>query len=193
MRISPGSRPLSSRLPSGTQEKNPLQRSEAVSDLFNNPINKEEEKGEVKLRLSYASRRFSKKLREDVDAFLKENPGIATSFEAIELPNNAYSRIEINKEPVRKMSAYLNWARIHEGRTEEPEEAEAPFLSLHESGKDEEMRALFERPAGSRHHRYLRRTHPPLPAPIPRTSPVGYRRAELLPAPADEALRASPR
>ena len=144
MRISSGSQPLSSRVPTGTQEKSPLQRSEMVSDLFNNPIQKEEEKGEVKLRLSYASRRLSKNLREGVETFLKENPEIATSFDAIELPDNAYSRIEINKEPVRKMSAYLNWVRIHEAREGEPEEAEAPFLSIHEAGKDEEMRALFE-------------------------------------------------
>lgn len=55
------------------------------------------------------------------------------------------------------------------------------------------MRGLAEMPAGSRRHRYLRQSRPPLPAPIPRTSPVGYRQVGLLPAPTAEAPRASPR
>lgn len=37
------------------------------------------------------------------------------------------------------------------------------------------MCALAEMPAGSRRHGYLRRIRPPLPAPIPRTTPAEYR------------------
>ncbi len=142
MRISSGLRSFGSRVPTESQGGGAVQRAEVVADLFNNPLAEEEGRRDVKLRLSHASRRLQQGLRQEIDVFLKDNPDTATLLDQVELPTNVYSRADPNSQPVRKVSAYLHWLRIHKSRTDEPGESEQTYIAVHEQEKDEELQGI---------------------------------------------------
>lgn len=118
-----------------------LRRSEMLADIFNNQESGKAS-GDVKVRLSNASRRLGEALRSRVDAFLKENKAVGKDLQAIELPEE--SRGSSKHLAVRRMGMYLQWLRIREGDDSELSEAEQPFEQLRSHGKDEEMRGLFQ-------------------------------------------------
>jgi hypothetical protein len=144
MRISSGLRSLNSRLPQGTQGKESLEKTEIVADLFNNPLSQKDSQGDSKLRLSNASRLMREELKNRTDKFLKENPNISKHLGEIHLEASAYSKIDPNSQPLRKITNYLHWLRIHEESEGEPTEQEAPYLAIHQEEKDNELRELFE-------------------------------------------------
>lgn len=125
----------------GASEGTRLRRSEMVADIFNNQ-DSGKAAGEVKLRLSHASRKLGEDLRTRVQDFLKANKDLASDLNNIELPEE--SRGSPKHLAVRRMGMYLQWLRIREiDETAELSEAEQPLQQLRQHGKDEEMRGLF--------------------------------------------------
>lgn len=121
-----------------------LRRSEVVSDIFNNRSDKKDTEGDVKLRLSHASRRISEGLRQRVSSFLKDEPELAQALEEIPLEEEGVKKGA--SQSVRRMSTYLQWVHIRGASDEGGEltEAELPYAAVQALGKDEEMASLFK-------------------------------------------------
>ena len=129
---------------SGSERQN---RSEFIADIFNNQVSGKEGKKDVKVRLSYTSRRLTQELNGRIGGFLKENHVIADELSKVELPENPYGSQASSNESLqgRKLFSYLNWLRIRENDdpTAEVAPAEEPFKAIQQEKKDEEIKAIY--------------------------------------------------
>ncbi len=121
-------------------EKSP--RSEAVADLFNNPLSGDEQRRDVKVRLSHASRRLNQELSQKVADFLKENSEVRQHLDQVPVDPPPRTREALQ---VRQLTSYLHWMRIYDSAEGawEASDHEQPYLSIHALGKNEEIGQIF--------------------------------------------------
>lgn len=123
-----------------------LQKADVINDIFNNRAESNDEKKDVKLRLSQTSRFLFHELKEKIHFFLEENKKIFQSLEKIPLPESEYTHRNQNSDlTMRKLSSYLHWLEIQKssGGKQEHTESEKPYIDIHKEGKDEEIKEIF--------------------------------------------------
>jgi hypothetical protein len=129
-----------------------LDAADLVGDIFNNRTG-DDEKEEVKLRLSRTSYVLTEDLHRSVREFLSENKEIAGHLEEVEVTGSMYtSRNKRGNFVLRKMNLYRQWLLINKehsgGAVAEHEEVsnfEERFRAIHKVGKDEEIEAIYSR------------------------------------------------
>lgn len=142
MRIFSGLGRAAPNLQAGRSQAEGLNKADLVSDIFNNRGgDSEEERPEVKLRLSKMSKRLMGELRTNVESFLQDNPEIDSELKAFSLEDIDTSNVDGLSVQIRKMRVYLNWLEL---KTDDVTEQEKPFTNIFSLGKDESIRALFQ-------------------------------------------------
>jgi hypothetical protein len=123
-----------------------LKKSDHLADLFNNYSDKEDEKKHARVRLSRASRSLSHHFQEEVHHFLKQEKAVAKAIEAITLAEEDSPQPMQRNLTMRKLTAYWQWLQtkdsLEEGQELQEEEGN-PFQSLHQLGKDQEIKELY--------------------------------------------------
>ncbi|MFT4552106.1 MAG: hypothetical protein ACI9S8_000728 [Chlamydiales bacterium] len=148
-------RKLDSRSPVSDQGKSEflesLKRTDLVNDIFNNRKEKKDDGQNVKLRISQSTRALSNNLKKDIADFLSQNKELSIHLEKLELPGQEYNQKNKNSDfNIRKLNMYMQWLQIREGgenvegaSKEEIHSSEAPYMAIHQIGKDQEIRDIF--------------------------------------------------
>lgn len=123
---------------------NGLKKSEVIADIFNNRDLEEQEKRPLRISLSYTSKALLSDLRKNIKSLLSQDKQLAKAIDNLDLPGNDH--IDLSQNPdlaLRKMNAYVMWLEVHENN-EEPLPENDLFSEVHNCGKDEVIKDLFQ-------------------------------------------------
>lgn len=130
-----------------------IEKNDIISDIFNNRSDFNEEKREVKIRLSQTSQVLSHELKEEIQNFLSQNKELAKLFEQLSLPEEVYTHREKHSDLIlRKVGTYLQWLKIREEnpssdplqKEEEVNNSEKLYLAIHKHNKGELIKNIFD-------------------------------------------------
>lgn len=146
---------LGSGAVNGKGSSRKMSAAEVTADIFNNAHDPEDEKRDVKLRLSNTVRFMNNELRKDIKKFLVDNRVIAKELDKIEVPENEYTpSYDKSDLTIRKLGMFLRWLNIQENHNEEkgsaeekdsePNPLDESFRKIHKENKSKEILKIYQ-------------------------------------------------